>query len=104
MTDVGNGYGATARPVRGGCVERSGGGPQPTRAGAAGRGRPRPGRIDPMSTRSPDDAGPPPARCRVTVKLGNWGGGTPAHNVTFRASLNVPTGTRTPAALFSQAS
>src|SRR5206468_4579060 len=74
------------------------------RFGATACGAQRAGRMAPVSTRSPDDAGLPPARCRVTVRLGYSGGGTPAHSVTFRASLNVPIGTSTPAAFLSQAS
>src|SRR6478672_4857381 len=56
-------------------------------------------RIDPTRTRSPDDSALAPARWRVTVKLGYSGGASPAHSVTFSASSNVPTGTRTPASL-----
>src|SRR5262249_24435854 len=42
--------------------------------------------IAPSSTRSPDDAGLPSARCRVTVSSGKLLGTTPAQRVTLRAS------------------
>ena len=58
----------------------------------------------PTSTFSPDEAWSPSARSRVTVSVVKSFGDTPAHSVTFRPSLNVPTGTSTPAAFLSHAS
>src|SRR5207244_328221 len=97
LRDLGDGYGATRRTVRAELL-RSVVAALTCAPAATPRGESRAqrrGRIDPVSTRSPDEAGLPPARCRVTVKLGYSVGGTPAHSVTLRASLNVPTGTRT---------
>src|SRR5205814_3726622 len=108
---LGDGYGAPERTVRDQLhlgvkmrTQRCGPPPRTLRGGAPRSEAQREGRIAPVSTRSPDDAGLAPARCRVTVKLGYSGGGTPAHSVTFLASLKVPTGTRTPVLLFSHAS
>jgi len=66
--------------------------------------RQRAGRIVPVSTRLPDEAGFPLAFCCVTVSVAKPVGGTPDQSVTCLASLNVPTGTRMPAELFSHAS
>src|SRR5438270_14016631 len=61
------------------------------------------GLIVPISTRRPDEAGLPFAPCSVTVRVRNFVIGTPDHSVTLRPSLNVPTGTRTPAGFLTQA-
>src|SRR5579859_1956413 len=58
----------------------------------------------PTRTRRPDDFGLPFARWRVTVMVGYWVGGTPAHRITLSGWLNVPMGTRIPAGFFSHAS
>ena len=58
----------------------------------------------PTSTFSPDEACLPSARSRVTVSVLNSCGETPAHRVTLRPSLNVPTGTSAPARFLNHAS
>ena len=58
----------------------------------------------PVSTRRPDDAGLPSASSSVTANAVKVRGETPDHRVTAVGSLNVPTLTRMPSGLRSQAS
>ena len=51
----------------------------------------------------PDEAWSPSASSSVTVNVENRRGDTPAHSTTSIGSLNVPIGTSTSSASFSQA-